>query len=59
MNFERWVSEIQLTGVILMYDALLYSRYNSINDFEAQDDTIQIADIRLIQIMKDGLMKFN
>ena len=71
MNFERWVSEImamltdskccqiQSTDVILMYDAPKYSRYNSINDFEARDDTIQIADIRLIQIMKDGLMKFN
>ena len=45
MNFERWVEEIPLFDVILMY--------------AARDDTIQIADIRLIQIMKDGLMKFN
>ena len=42
-----------------MHGAIEYSRYNSINDFEAQDDTIQKTDITLIQIMKDGLMKFN
>ena len=48
MNFERWVSEIPLTDVILMHGAIEYSRYNSIHDFELWGDTIQIADIILI-----------